>query len=346
MDGMKAVVWSGPGQLALEDLPVPVPGEGEVLVRTGVVGICGTDFEIFDGRFNQAVPPMILGHEGAGTVESVGPGVRSPRPGERVSVECVIGCGRCDYCAEGRPGLCDEGRVMGVSGAQGEYAEYFVAPAGNCHRIPERISWAAAGLVDTLAGPAYAMSRMRLAAGASVAVFGPGPAGLFFCELARLQGARAVFLVGTRESRLAYGPRFGADRLIDANREDPVQAVRSATAGRGVDLAIEAAGSAVALRQCLAAARKGGSVLVYGVFGGGEVCLDVQPVQLFELQITGTANILYPRAIELIRDGAVAVETLVTHRLTLEELPAAFTDGALQRREDRYCGYMKGVVLL
>jgi threonine dehydrogenase-like Zn-dependent dehydrogenase len=343
---MKALVWSGPNSLMLQEVPVPVPGEGEVLVRVRVVGICGTDFEIYDGRFKQAVPPMILGHEGAGTVEALGPGVDTLEPGERVSVECVIGCGRCEYCADGRPGLCDQGRVLGVSGAQGEYAEYFAAPAANCHPLPEEIPWAAAGLVDTLAGPAYAMSRVRVPAGGSVAVFGPGPAGLFFCALARLEGAGRVFLAGTRENRLAYGSRFGADRLIDARREDPVEAVRKATGGKGADLVVEAAGSAAALRQCLAAARKGGTVIVYGVFGGGEVSLDVQPIQLFELQVSGTANLLYPRAIQLIRDGAVAVETLVTHRLGLEELPGAFGSGAIQRREGAYAGYMKGVVLL
>jgi 2-desacetyl-2-hydroxyethyl bacteriochlorophyllide A dehydrogenase len=343
---VKAAVWKGPHDLTLQEVPTPDPAEGEVLVRTRVVGVCGTDFEIFDGRFPQATPPMILGHEGAGIIEAVGPGVRSPRLGDRVSVECVIGCGRCAYCAEGRPGLCDKGRVLGVSGAQGEYAEFFTAPAGNCHALPESISWSAAGLVDTLAGPAYAMSRVHLPKGGSVAVFGPGPAGLFFCALARLEGAGSVFLVGTREERLAHGARHGADRLVDARMEDPVDVLRSATGGKGVDLAIEAAGSQAALKQCLAAARKGGTVLVYGVFGGGEISLDVQPIQLFELQVTGTANLHYSRAIELIRDEAIEVEALVTHRLSLEELPAAFSGGQLAARQGPYKGYLKGVVLL
>ena len=109
---------------------------------------------------------------------------------------------------------------------------------------------------------------------------------------------------------------------------------------------MEAAGSGEALKQCLAAARRGGSVLVYGVFGGGEIALDVQPIQLFELQVTGTANIDYARAIELIGSGKVEVGQLVTHRFRLEELPAAFSSGQIERREGPYAGYMKGVVLL
>jgi threonine dehydrogenase-like Zn-dependent dehydrogenase len=234
---------------------------------------------------------------------------------------------------------------MGVSGAQGEYAEYFLAPAANCHPLPEQISWEAAALVDTLAGPAYAMGRLRLPEGATVAVFGPGPAGLFFCALARLQGASSVFLVGTREERLAYGTRFGAQRLINPQKEEPLEVLRDGTQGRGVDLAVEAAGSGEALKQCLAVARKGGRVLVYGVFGGGEISLDVQPIQLFELQVTGTANIDYARAIELMAGGAVTAEALVTHRFSLEELPGAFSSGQIERREGPYAGYMKGVVL-
>ncbi|MBN1835305.1 MAG: alcohol dehydrogenase catalytic domain-containing protein [Spirochaetales bacterium] len=345
MKTMKAAVWSGPRDLALREVPVPQPGEGEVLVRTRVVGICGTDFEIYDGRFKQAVPPMILGHEGAGTVEALGPGVDALEPGVRVSVECVIGCGRCEYCMDGRPGLCEQGRVMGVSGAQGEYAEYFVAPAANCHPLPEEISWAEAGLVDTLAGPVYAMSRVAVPAGGTVAVFGPGPAGLFFCSLAKLHGAATVLLVGTRQGRLDYGPRFGADRLILAGREDPVSAVLEATDGRGAELVVEASGSGVALGQCLAAARKGGSVIIYGVFGTA-VSLEVQPIQLHELQVFGTANILYPPAIRLIREAKVRIQPLITHRLRLEELPDAFAGGSIQERRGAYEGYMKGVVLL
>jgi L-iditol 2-dehydrogenase len=240
-------------------------------------------------------------------------------------------------------------------GAQGEYAEYFAAPEKNCHRLPEEISWPEAGLIDTLAGPEYALTRIEATAGSEElggapllrgvwAVFGPGPAGLFFCALAKLRGARKVILVGTRDYRLEYGPRFGADVLVHAGREDAVEAIKSGTGGKGAEVVVEAAGSDKALAQCFRSVRKGGYVFVYGVFGGGPVALDIQPIQYHELLVHGTANVLYPPAIEHIRTRAIRVETLVTHRLSLEELREAFSRGLIENRLEGFAHYMKGVV--
>jgi len=138
---MKAVVWNGPHDLKIKDIPVPAPGRGEVLIKTRAVGICGSDMEIYHGRFKQCKPPMILGHEGGGVVEAVGEDVSSIKPGDRVAVECIIYCGRCEFCKQGLFGLCDSEKVIGMIDAQGEYAEYFVAPERNCHLLPEEISW-------------------------------------------------------------------------------------------------------------------------------------------------------------------------------------------------------------
>ena len=138
---MKAAVWNGPGDMAIKDVPVPAPSRGEVLVKTRAVGICGSDLEIYNGRFKQTIPPLILGHEGGGVIHSVGEGVSSVKEGDRVIVECVLYCGKCEYCKKGRFGLCDDGRILGMIGAQGEYAEYFVVPEKNCHILPHEISW-------------------------------------------------------------------------------------------------------------------------------------------------------------------------------------------------------------
>jgi L-iditol 2-dehydrogenase len=244
---MRAVVWSGPFDLALKEVPVPTPKSGEVLVKTEVVGICGSDIEIYNGRFKQSVPPMIIGHEGGGYVQAVGEGVRSVKPGDRVIVECVLSCGRCEYCKQGRFGLCESGGVLGMVGAQGEYAEYFVAPEKNCHRLPDEISWPEAGLIDTLAGPEYAVSRL-LATGyagrsgdepgcpATWAVFGPGPAGLF-SVLSQRYGGRAGYSSlerGTTASSTARssGPTCSCTqarrtRSTSSGREQGVKALRS-----------------------------------------------------------------------------------------------------------------------
>ena len=339
---MKAAVWNGPYDLSLQDVDVPSPKRGEVLIETKAVGICGSDLEIYDGRFTQSIPPLILGHEGGGIVHTVGDGVSTVKKGDRVIVECVLSCGRCEYCRKGLYGLCDNGGVLGMVGANGEYAEFFVAPEKNCHALPDEISWPEAGLIDTLAGPVYATARLNFPLESSVAVFGPGPAGLFFCALSKLRGAEKVFLVGTREYRLKHGPEYCADRLINVHEEDAVEAIRAETNGKGVDIVIEAAGSEKALNESLSVLKKGGVMLLYGVFGGGPVSVNVQPIQMSEFTVLGTATVDYPPAIKLIKTGKIKVQGLVSHRFTLKQLPEAFSSGLIEKRHENY---MKGVVL-
>ncbi len=172
---MKAVVWKVPYNLSLDETARPSPAQGEVLVKTKVVGVCGSDLDIYEGRFKQAAPPMIIGHEGGGVVESLGPGAAVMEPGDRVMVECILHCGKCEYCRDGRYGLCNNGRALGMVGADGEYAEYVTAPAQNCHTLPDEISWPEAGMIDTLAGPVHALKGIHAIKERIVAVFGNGP---------------------------------------------------------------------------------------------------------------------------------------------------------------------------
>ncbi|MGQ9616286.1 MAG: zinc-dependent alcohol dehydrogenase [Spirochaetota bacterium] len=339
---MKAVVWNGPFDMSLQEVPVPEPSKGEVLIRTKAVGICGSDLEVYTGRFKQSKPPLILGHEGGGIVYRVGEEVSKVKEGDRVAVECIIYCGSCEYCRQGRVALCDNEKVLGMIGAQGEYAEYFVAPEKNCHIIPDEISWPEAGLIDTLAGPSYAIEKMHIPLNGTVAVFGPGPAGLFFCALAKIKGASRVYLVGTREYRLKYGPLYGADVLINAGENDPVSIIKNDTGGRGVDCVIEAAGSEKAFNEGLLSLKKGGFFLLYGVFGAGPISVDVQPIQIYEFTVTGTATVSYEPAIKLIKSGEIKVKELITHRFKIDDLPQAFESGLIEKRVGNY---MKGVVL-
>lgn len=341
---MKAAVWNGPYKLSIEEVPRPTPAEGELLIKTKVVGICGSDREIFEGRFKQTVAPLTIGHEGGGVVEETGPGVASFKVGDRVVVEALMFCGKCENCLNGKYQLCANHRVLGMIGANGEYADYFVAPVENCHLIPDTISWEEAGLIDTLAGPVHGMTSINLPLRSTVAVFGPGPAGLFFCRLAKLRGARRVYLVGTREDRLKFGPQYGADVLINARSGDAVKAILDDTSGRGVDVVVEAAGSEKALNDGMAALKKGGVLVVYGVFGGGPVAVDIQPIQINELTLVGINGYpyKYPIAIDLVRDGLVDVKSVISHTFGLEELPGLFSSGFIAQRKENY---MKGVVL-
>jgi L-iditol 2-dehydrogenase len=341
---MKAAVWNGSYDLSIKQVTRPSPSDGEVLIKTKVVGICGSDREVFEGRFKQSIPPLILGHEGGGIVEEVGPGVRNLKKGDRVAVEAMIYCGYCENCLKGRYNQCARQKVIGMIGVPGEYADYFVAPEKNCHMLPSNVSWEEAGLIDTLAGPVFGISSVNVPLRGSVAVFGPGPAGLFFCKMAKLRGAAKVYLIGTRDSRLDYGESYGADIVINVNKKDAVDEILRDTGDRGVDIVIESAGSAKALNDGLKALTKGGSLVIYGVFGGGPVAVDVQTIQINEFSILGINGYpnKYPQTIQLIEEGLIDVLSLVSHKFSLEQLPDLFSSGFIAERRENY---MKGVVL-
>jgi len=341
---MKAVVWNGPYKLSLKEVEKPIPSRGEVLIKTKAVGICGSDLEIFDGRFKQSIPPLIIGHEGGGIVEEIGQGIEKVKKGDRVIVECLLYCGECENCRKGMYNLCSNHKVMGMIGHDGEYADYFVVPEKNIHKLPENISWAEAGLIDTLAGPVAGIEKTNLHIGSIVVVYGPGPAGLFFCKLAKLRGAGKVYLVGTRDDRLAFGEEYGADVTLNVHNNDVENYILKDTGGRGTDLVIESAGSTQALNSGLGVLKKGGELLIYGVFGGEPVSVDIQAIQINELIVKGlnASPFKYPDTIELISSGKVEVKRLISHTFKLEDLPLLFLSGFISNRKENY---MKGVVL-
>ena len=342
---MRAVIWEGPGKLAVKEVPVPRPAADEVLIETKAVGICGTDVEIFEGRHEQSQPPLIIGHEGAGVVREVGESVINLKEGDRVVVSPIVYCGVCQCCLRSRYSLCDNLRVIGIKDYPGEYAEFFVAPERNCFKLPDGMEWESSALVDTLAGPITALQRLGALLGAKVAVFGPGPAGLFFTRLSKVWGASEVYLVGTRNERLRLGTQYGADLTVNVREENAVRVIREQTRGEGVDVAIEAAGSAKALREGLEVLRKGGTLLVYGVLGEKLASIDFQDLLLRELTLFGVADNTqgYPLAIHLIHSSVVPVKPLLTHVIKLSELPDFFNCGTIQKRKE---GYIKGVVSL
>ncbi len=342
---MKALVYEGERRVVLKDVPEPVPADDEVLVETRAVGICGSDIGIYRGEFPKIVPPLTIGHEGGGVVRSVGPRVRSVSEGDRVAVSPIVACGRCEFCIGGRFSLCDALQTIGMIGRDGEYAEYFVAPERNCHRIPDSIGWDNVGMIDTLAGPVLSLERTKVPLHSTVVIFGPGPAGLLFARLAKLSGAGLVILVGTREERLSLGKQFGVDGTVHTRTENVVAEIAELTGERGADLVIEAAGSADAVHDGVSVLRKGGQLLLYGVFDGRPVPVDLLSFVLNEYSCFGISDNTggYAPAIRMMAEGTVDPAPLVSHVLSLQELPGAFAGGMIERRTD---GYLKGIVRL
>ncbi len=338
---MRAALLRDFGKLAVEEVPVPDFGPGEVLVRVHACGICGTDLKIVGGAYRGTWPPelpFIIGHEWSGEVAALGPGTERSglAIGDRVVAENHTGCGACPMCRAGRYNLCERVREPGFKlyghTAPGALAEYAVRPAVALHKVPPHVSDVAAALVNQGALTVHAARRARLGAGASAAVFGPGLLGLLMLQVARAAGATTMVMVG-RGARLATARDLGATHIVDYEQGDPVAGVRAATGGRGVDVVFDCSGNAGVIPQALRSARRGGAVALLGLAGGATAELPVDLVTLDELDVLGIRSSpnAYPAMIALLAAGAINTEPLTTHLRPLSEVAGAFD--ALARRE-------------
>jgi threonine dehydrogenase-like Zn-dependent dehydrogenase len=312
---MRAASFPGPGQVRIEEVPVPQMGEGEVLVRTRASGICGSD----KGLWEKGAPGgKIAGHEGAGEVVKVGPGVNSFVPGDRVVVLAVVGCGHCRECLAGRMPYCEKSE-----GLAGQFAEYSVVPESNLVSLPEDISFECGCLLsDSLGTPARAVRRSGAGEGDIAAVFGCGPIGLNCIQVLRAADA-AVIAVDPVAYRREAALRLGAREAIDPSGGDPASQLRELTGG-GPDLAFECCG--LAGREALRAVRRGGRVAFVGECGS----LEVSPSEDFirrHIEVFGSWYLTvrdYWRNVELVRSGRADPMRIVTHLLPFEEIGRGF----------------------
>jgi len=324
---MKACVLHAIGDLRLEDVPQPAPGAGEVLIRVGACGVCGSDlprvFEKGTYRF-----PTIPGHEFAGEVAAVGEGVAADWVGRRVAVFPLIPCRKCPPCEIGAFALCEDYDYLG-SRSDGAFAQHVCAPVWNLVAVPDGVSTEAAAMAEPAAVAAHALRQGRVELGDAVLIFGAGPIGLMLGLWARGSGAGRVLLVDIDEEKLAFARGLGFEALCNARQDDPVAWAHAIT-GRGADVVIEGSGSGVAFEQCMHAARPLGRVVLMGN-PAGDMTLSQQgywAVLRKELTVRGTWNSSYcalPRnewrlAVDAMAAGRLEVAPLITHRVDLEGL--------------------------
>ena len=283
---MRALVYTAPRELELQDVPVPRLESGTVLVRVRAVGVCGSDLEGFLGKSKRRVPPLVLGHEFSGEVAELGPGVRDFRVGDRVAVYPLIPCGRCRYCALGRQHICPERKVYGLD-FHGALAEYVCAPRASLFRLPADMSFVQGALVEPLANAVHALGRVPQVEGATALVYGVGPIGMLIFWLARRLKTERVAVVDINPHRLGTAKELGADLVVNGSQSNPVQAILEWTEGRGVDFAVDAVGHPDCRANTVACAARGGTVVWIGL-GGDPTELDGRSVVTREIEIKGS----------------------------------------------------------
>ncbi len=327
---MKALVFHEPRHIAVEDVPEPFPGPGEVLIDVGAAAICHSDIRVYLGQ-KHARAGVIPGHEIAGVVAAVGEGVTGLAVGDRVVVCPIIACGSCTYCRSGRRQRCPERRTLGYD-ENGGLAQQVLLPAalvslGHVLRVPPGLSLQRACLTEPLACVLNSLETCGLAAGGSLAVIGAGPMGLCHIALARRLGAGTIIVSELDEGRAEAASRLGATAVVDPRREDFVSAVREYTDGLGADAVVLTAGLAEALQQGLAGVRPQGVLNLFAGFPPGtSLTLDVNVIHYREIRLTGSQNASpeqYARILQLL-PHMLEVDTITTHRFPLAEATEAY----------------------
>jgi L-iditol 2-dehydrogenase len=283
---MQALLYPSYGELAVRDVPEPLLAPGELLVRVGACGICGSELGSFAARSPRRAPPLVMGHEFAGTVAALGEGVSGPGVGERVVVNSLVHCGACEQCRRGRTHLCRKRQVFGMH-RPGAFAELVAVPAGIVYPMPESMSAVEGALVEPLANGIHVVS---LAAGnplETVVVIGAGPIGLMCLQAAIQRGAGRVAVSEPNPTRREVAMALGAAATWDSSVGSLATRVETFSDGCGVDLVIDAVGSAATKRDSMTAARPGGDIVWIGLHGD-EVTLSSFDLVLAERRLLGS----------------------------------------------------------
>ena len=335
--------------LVVEDVELDGPRDGEVMVRWGASGVCGSDLHIIRGAAGWPMP-FILGHEGAGVVAEVGPKVSRVQVGDHVVSDLLGACGECRFCTSGRPRLCEPQRARSVPDVEsrfhkdsqriGRFGHHEIATFVECAVVPERsltvirkdVPLDAACLLGccALSGAGAVISRAEVGVGSRVTVFGCGGLGLSAINAASLSGAAQVIGDDLVSRKLEWAREFGATDVIDASRENTVARINEVTDGELADYAFEFTGSPEVTRHAIAAVRRGGMVVLEGVNPGAVIQIDQGELVDNEKVITGAhAGGAIPgrdvaRLIDLFIDGRFKLADLISHRVSLDDVNQAF----------------------
>lgn len=332
---MKAAVWTDYGKMEVKEVPMPVIGEGEVLLKVRAAGLCMTDLHVYTGQFLYGKPPHILGHEICAEVAELGPGVSGIPVGQRVLVETSVGCGVCEACRKGNRHLCANREEIGTAPHSGGYAQYIKAPAKNVIPIPDEVTDEEAAIFESVVCPSGGLMRLGVRMGETVVVYGVGPAGLAFIQTAKALGAGKVIAVARNRKRLERTLSFGADEIICSSEEITKERISELTNGNGPGLVCDTTGATNIIDEAVEIAANGGRVVLYGLPAeSASMEFPIKTIIMKQLEVHGVENnpYVWEPLLQLVAGGRVNLKDMVTHTFSLEQIEEGFA--VLQNKKE------------
>ena len=327
---MKALIYRGPGSKSLEDRPKPkIKDPGDAIVKMVKTTICGTDLHILKGDVATCKPGRILGHEGVGVVNSIGPGVTSFRPGDKVLISCISACGVCEYCRRGMYSHCTTGGWILGNEIDGTQAEYVRTPHADTslYHIPDGADEEALVMLSDILPTGFECGVLngKVAPGCSVAIVGSGPIGLAALLTAQFYSPAQIIMIDLDDNRLGLARQFGATHTINSADGKAAEAVKTLTGGRGVDTAIEAVGVPATFQLCQDIVAPGGVIANIGVHGK-KVDLHLEWLWSQNIEITTRLvdTVSTPMLLKTVEAKKIDPTRLITHHFTLDQILDAY----------------------
>ena len=327
---MKAFVYGGPGKKGLEDRPKPeIKGPGDAIVKIVKTTICGTDLHILKGDVATCAPGRILGHEGVGTIDSIGTGVTTFNSGDRVLISCISSCGKCEYCRRGMYSHCTTGGWILGNEIDGTQAEYVRIPHAetSLYPIPKGADEDAMVMLSDILPTGFECGVLngKVAPGSTVAIVGSGPIGLAALLTAQLYSPADIIMIDLDDNRLAMAKNFGANHTINSTDGKAAAAVKALTGERGVDTAIEAVGIPATFQLCQDIVGPGGVIANIGVHGQK---VELHLERLWSQNVAITTRLVdavtTPMLLKTVQSGKIDPTRLITHRFKLDRILDAY----------------------
>ncbi len=318
-------VMTAPGQIIFQEVPVPEPAKGQVLIKIMKIGVCGSDIHVYHGEHPFTSYPVTQGHEVSGEIAKLGEGATGFEPGQKVTIQPQVVCGQCHPCRHGKYNLCEELKVMGFQ-TTGTASHYFAVDAAKVTPLPQDMSFDEGAMIEPLAVAVHAVKRAGDVTGQKIAVLGAGPIGILVAQTAKGMGAHSVMITDVSDIRLAKAKECGVDFTVNTKAADFGDAMTRHFGPDKADVIYDCAGNNITMGQAIRYARKGSAIILVAVFAG-EAKVDLAVLNDHELDLNTSMmyrNEDYLEAIRLVNEKKVALAPLVSKHFPFRDYLKAY----------------------